>query len=151
MTQVWHWLALGFLLMTVEIFAPSFASLLLGLAALAVGALVYLGFVESVPWQITLWLLLSLLLVGIWLRFINPHVRLRTRAGLGAGQIVGEVGMIVSAPVSGRLGRVRFAVPKAGAGEWACRAQDDALLPLGTRVVVVDILGNELVVAPKSS
>ena len=57
-----------------------------------------------------------------------------------------ETGMIVVQPFTHREGRVRFSVPVFGADEWPCRSLNDIALTVGERVIVVDVIGNELLV-----
>ena len=73
----------------------------------------------------------------------------RTKAGLGGSAIIGETGMIIVAPYitdnTVQAGKVRFSTPKLGSDEWFCRTEDE-MLEVGERVVVTDIIGNELLV-----
>lgn len=146
MIEPWHWLVLGFLLMIVEMFIPTFASLWFGAAAIIVAALSWLLPVPLVI-QVLVWLTLSILFMFAWVKYIKPLSINRTKAGLGGGVIIGEVGMIVVKPQSGKLGVVRFNVPIVGADEWACRTSDETV-EVGDRVIVTDISGNELIVMP---
>lgn len=142
----WHWLILGLLLLIAELLLPSFACLWFGVAAIIVA-----GVALFVPWSfltlVILWLSLSTLFCLAWFKFINPKIKMRTRAGLGASAIIGDTGMLLRVPVLEQSGIVRFNIPKAGASEWACRSSDQ--LQVGDRVVVLDIIGNELLVAKK--
>lgn len=144
--EPWHWLVLGGILIILEMFLTTFAALWFGVAALIV-ALVSWLFPVPVVIQIVLWLILSVLMVFIWFKYIKPLSVDRTKAGLGGSIIIGEKGMIIRAPSDNQTGTVRFSVPIVGAAEWQCRSRDEPL-EVGQRVVVVDIMGNELVVAP---
>ncbi len=146
MIEPWHWLVLGFLLMIAEIFIPTFASLWFGAAAIIVAALAWL---LPVPLflQVIIWLTLSVIFMFAWAKYIKPLSIDRTKAGLGGSVIIGETGMIVVKPQDGIPGRIRFNVPIVGADEWFCRTIDETV-EVGDRVVVTDITGNELVVAP---
>ncbi len=146
MIEPWHWLVLGFLLMIAEIFIPTFASLWFGAAAIIVAALSWLLPVPLIL-QVIIWLALSVLFMFAWVKYIKPLSVDRTKAGLGGSVIIGETGMIVVKPQAGKLGMVRFNVPIVGADEWPCRTNDEAV-EVGDRVVVTDISGNELIVAP---
>lgn len=142
--EPWHWLLLGGILLILEIFTTTFASLGFGLAALIVGVLVWM---LPIPLflQVFIWLLLSILFVFIWFRFIKPLSVDRTKAGLGGSVIIGETGLLLAKPLPDQLGTVRFSVPIVGADEWQCRTLDEDL-KVGDRVVVTDISGNELMV-----
>lgn len=146
--EPWHWLVFGIVLMIGEMFVPTFALLWFGAAAVIVALLSFVmpfGFLL----QVIVWLALTLVFCVGWFKFIKPLSRDRTKAGLGASVIIGDIGMIIKAPTLAQTGTVRFSTPKAGASEWACRSQDDTPLAVGDRVSIVNVLGNELLVTKK--
>ena len=145
MLEPWHWLVLGFVLLIVEIFVPTFVSLWFGAAAIIVAALSWLIPIP-VSVQIIIWLILSATFLLAWFKFIKPLSADRTKAGLGGSVIIGETGMIIVAPQPERVGTVRFSVPIVGAAEWMCRTLGEQVA-VGDRVVVTDIIGNELIVS----
>lgn len=145
MIEPWHWLVLGFSLMIAEIFIPTFASLWFGTAAVIVAALAWLLPIPLL-FEVIIWLSLSVLFMFAWVKYIKPLSVNRTKAGLGGSVIIGETGMIVVKPQGDALGTVRFNVPIVGADEWLCRTTGD-VVEIGDRVVVTQIIGNELVVA----
>ena len=149
MIEPWHWLVLGFLLLIIEMFVPTFASLWFGAAAIIVAALSWLIPI-SLSIQIIIWLVLSAIFLLAWFKYIKPLSVDRTKAGLGGGVIVGETGMIIVQPQSDRAGVVRFSVPIVGAAEWMCRTNGEQVA-VGDRVIVTDIVGNELVVSSMTS
>ena len=140
-----HWLVLGFVLLIIEMFVPTFASLWFGGAAIIVAALAWLLPI-SVSMQIIIWLVLSAIFLLAWFKFIKPLSVDRTKAGLGGSVIIGETGMIIVAPQLERAGVVRFSVPIVGAAEWMCRTSGEQVA-VGDRVIVTDIVGNELIVS----
>ena len=145
MIEPWHWLVLGFLLLIIEMFVPTFASLWFGAAAIIVAALSWLLPI-SIPVQIIAWLVLSAIFLLAWFKFIKPLSVNRTAAGLGGSVIIGETGMIIVQPQPDRAGIVRFSVPIVGAAEWMCRTRGE-LVSVGDRVIVTDVVGNELIVS----
>ena len=145
MLEPWHWLVLGFLLLIIEMFVPTFASLWFGAAAIIVAALLWLIPIP-VSVQIIIWLVLSAIFLVAWFKFIKPLSVDRTKAGLGGSVIIGETGMIIVAPQPERAGMVRFSVPIVGAAEWMCRTSGEQVA-VGDRVIVTDIVGNELIVS----
>ncbi|MGP5537193.1 NfeD family protein [Psychrobacter glacincola] len=149
MIEPWHWLVLGFILLIIEMFVPTFASLWFGAAAIIVAALSWLLPIP-VSVQIIIWLVLSAIFLLAWFKFIKPLSLDRTKAGLGGSVIVGETGMIIVQPQPDRAGTVRFSVPIVGAAEWMCRTTGEPVA-VGDRVVVTDIVGNELVVSSMKS
>lgn len=144
--EPWHWLVLGVVLIISEMFLTTFATLWFGVAAVIVALLAWLLPISEFI-QIVLWIMLSIIMVVAWFKFIKPLSIDRTKAGLGGGVIIGELGMIVIRPTPDRVGTVRFSVPIVGATEWMCRTRGEEV-EVGQRVVVVDVVGNELVVAP---
>ena len=140
-----HCLVLGFVLLIIEMFVPTFASLWFGGAAIIVAALAWLLPI-SVSMQIIIWLVLSAIFLLAWFKFIKPLSVDRTKAGLGGSVIIGETGMIIVAPQLERAGVVRFSVPIVGAAEWMCRTSGEQVA-VGDRVIVTDIVGNELIVS----
>ena len=149
MIEPWHWLVLGFILLIIEMFVPTIASLWFGAAAIIVATLSWLLPI-SVSVQIIIWLVLSAILLLAWFKFIKPLSVDRTKAGLGGSVIVGETGMIIVQPQPDRAGTVRFSVPIVGAAEWMCRTTGEPVA-VGDRVVVTDIVGNELIVSSMKS
>lgn len=145
MLEPWHWLVLGCVLLIVEMFVPTFASLWFGAAAIIVAALLWLIPIP-VSVQIIIWLVLSAIFLVAWFKFIRPLSVDRTKAGLGGSVIIGETGMIIVAPQPERAGMVRFSVPIVGAAEWMCRTSGEQVA-VGDRVIVTDIVGNELIVS----
>ena len=145
MLEPWHWLVLGFVLLIIEMFVPTFASLWFGGAAIIVAALAWLLPI-SLSMQIIIWLVLSAIFLLAWFKFIKPLSVDRTKAGLGGSIIIGETGMIIVAPQLERAGVVRFSVPIVGAAEWMCRTSGEQVA-VGDRVIVTDIVGNELIVS----
>lgn len=114
-------------------------------AAIIVAALLWLIPIP-VSVQIIIWLVLSAIFLVAWFKFIRPLSVDRTKAGLGGSVIIGETGMIIVAPQPERAGMVRFSVPIVGAAEWMCRTSGEQVA-VGDRVIVTDIVGNELIVS----
>ncbi len=145
--DVWQgWLVFGLLVMMVEMALPTFTALWLGAAALLVALLTWLLPGWSLMMQVLMWLGLSVILLLLWFKKIRPLARNRKLTAHGQEALLGQIGTLVQVPVNGRQGRVRFAVPLMGSDEWLCRCTEP--LALGERVQVMQIFGNELLVAP---
>lgn len=142
--EPWHWLVFGIVLMTAEMFVPTFFLLWFGVGAVLTATL---GFMMPLSFfaMMLLWLGLSILFIVLWFKLIQPKFKNRTKAGLGASVIIGETGLLIKVPSDTQAGMVRFATPKAGSSEWACRSAD--MLAVGDRVQILDIIGNELLIA----
>lgn len=139
----WHWLALGVLLMLVEILVPGVVFLWLGIAGVLTGLL--LAAVPELDWQVQLVVFAVLSVAAIFLgrRFVafrqgptdHPTLNRRGRS------MVGTRATLRDATVSGR-GRVRI-----GDTMWALRlAEAGSDLSAGTEVAVVEVDGVTLVV-----
>lgn len=146
--QPWHWLVFGLMLAMLELFVPSFFLLWFGISAIITALLVWMLSLSLVV-AVSIWLVLSIITCVLWFKLIQPNIKTRTTAGLGGSVIIGEVGILTKTPIDGQVGTVRFAIPKVGSDEWMCRAKEGEILQAGDRVIVVQILGNELVVAKK--
>lgn len=146
--QPWHWLVLGVVLLILEMFVPTFALLWFGTAAIVVALLSWL-LPLSVSWQVIIWLVVSVVLVVLWFKYIKPMAKDRTKAGLGGSAFIGEVGMIIVSPQQNGKGVIRFSVPLLGSDEWECQSEQP--LAVGDRAKIVNIAGNTLVVAPTTS
>lgn len=140
----WHWIVLGFALMLLEIFLPTFTALWFGAAAVLVGGLLWLMPNLPLPLQLLLWAALSAALTWAWFRYLKPLSVDRTKAGMSREAILGEVGQVLRLPVGEERGVVRFPAPVLGDDEWLFISQD--VLQLGDRVRVVDVSGNALMV-----
>ncbi len=143
----WVWIALGMVLVILEIFVPNFVIVWFGVAAILVGLLRTVT-EPSLTYQLVFWALLSLALLGLWFLFIKPRMADKTKAGLSREAVLGAVGHVMEPPEGHKRGKVRFSVPLLGAEEWPCLVQEGKVVAMGDRVQVVDIVGNVLVVCP---
>lgn len=146
--EPWHWFVFGVILCIAEIILPTFFLLWFGAAAIVVSLLSFITPFSLVTTTF-IWLIISVVFCVSWFKFIQPRIKTRTKAGLGASAIIGETGILIQAPTANQTGKVRFSTPKAGASEWVCRSLDDLPLEIGDRVSIVNIFGNELLVAKK--
>ena len=140
----WHWIVFGIGLMLMEIALPSFTALWFGAGAVVVGGLLFLFPQISMTTQVVLWTVLSSVLVWLWFRYLKPMAIDKTKAGLSLESIVGEVGQVLTVPIKGRRGKLRFPAPVLGSDEWLFISQDE--LAAGDRVRVTDVSGNSLIV-----
>lgn len=145
----WHWLVFGMLLIITEIFVPNFTIVWFGLAAIVVSGLMLIFPSISLTWQLFIWALASCAMTFLWFKYIKPRMVDRTHAGIARESILGQTGQVIKAPVDGRNGVLRFAVPMLGSDEWAFFCNEP--VATGDRVVVKEISGNTLIVTPASS
>jgi len=139
----WHWIVGGIVLVLAELVIPSFFIVWFGLGALLTGLLT-LAFDLSVTAQLATWTLASLAMVGLWFRVFKQSF-VKTRVGTADGEVIGEIGLLVSAVAPFERGKVRFQRPVLGSEEWVCLA--DTAIAAGERVKVVAVEGSFLKVS----
>lgn len=143
----WHWILLGFALAALEIFLPSFMMLWFGVAAIAVGGLLFLIPTLSFTAQLFLFTALAIGATVAWFKFIRPLSKDKTQAGLGRESIIGQAGMVLKLPVDGQRGTLRLPAPILGNDEWLFLLKNPEIpLAIGDRVRIIDVSGNSLVV-----
>jgi inner membrane protein len=137
----WFWLSLGLILGAVEILAPGFFLMWLGLAAILVGLLSWLLPGMIVPMQVALFAIFSVLTVYAGKKFLrdNPIASTDPMLNDRGARLTGEIVTVVEAISDGR-GRV-----KVGDSEWNARGTDAAV---GARVRVTGADGAVLLVDP---
>ncbi len=139
----WHWIVGGIVLVLAELVIPSFFIVWFGLGALLTGLLT-LAFDLSLTAQLATWTLASLAMVGLWFRVFKQSF-VKTRVGTADGEVIGEIGLLVSAVAPFERGKVRFQRPVLGSEEWVCLA--DVAIAAGERVKVVAVEGSFLKVS----
>ena len=139
----WYWIVGGIVLVLAELVIPSFFIVWFGLGALLTGLLT-LAFGLAVTAQLATWTLASLAMAGLWFRVFKQSF-VKTRVGTADGEVIGEIGLLVSAVAPFERGKVRFQRPVLGSEEWVCLA--DAAIAAGERVKVVAVEGSFLKVS----
>ena len=98
----------------------------------------------SLTAQIGVWIVASVVMVVLWFRVFKPS-RYKTLIGTAAGEVIGEIGLLVSAVAPFQRGKVRFQRPILGTEEWVCMAE--SAIAAGERVRVVSVEGSFIKVA----
>ncbi len=138
----WHWVVLGIVLASLEIFVPSFILLWLGIAAILVGVLLW--FVPiALSTQLFLWTGLSTLLLLLWFLYFRRTPRFRV--GQSEDEYAHIAGRIVEV-LDARRYRAEFDLPVLGDRVWIVESQEP--LRSGDRVEVVKVYGQILRVKP---
>lgn len=140
----WHWLLIGLLLVTAEIFVSGFVLFWFGLAALFMGVLLLVADIP-ITLQLLLWAGVSIGLVIGWYKVIRPKWKDRTTSGMASEALMGQVGLALESNTHGRRGRLKFPAPILGEEEWPFICNDE--VAIGDRVRVTEISGNTLIVA----
>ena len=137
----WHWIAFGLVLLTLETFSGTFLMLGLGLAAIVVGVIDVL-FPLSIQMELTIWMLLSLLSIVLWFKYMKDNSVESSGQSNYALDTQGTVTKTIS--LNGR-GTVRFDKPVLGNTTWIATSQEE--LDINTRVKIVEIKGQLIQVA----
>jgi hypothetical protein len=130
----WHWLALGLILIALELAASGgFYILFFGVAAVVVAALSFLGI--SGPTWVEL-LLFSVLSVVSLVFFRNPMLRWMKldKGGGDVDSLVGETAIATQSIGAGEIGRVELR-----GTSWSARNRGSETLTTGRRCVVVAV------------
>jgi membrane protein implicated in regulation of membrane protease activity len=135
----WYWIVGGLGLVLAELATATFFIVWFGLGALLVGLVALFAPDLSLTAQVILWVLASLAMVFAWFRVFRAD-QVNTRAGTAAGDVIGEVGLLVSGVAPFTKGSVRFQRPVLGADEWVCLS--DESIAAGERVRVVSVEGS---------
>ena len=135
----WHWVLGG-----LGLVLPSFFVIWFGLGALLVGLSMLALPTLSLTAQIALWITTSVMMVVLWFSVFKRSQH-KTLIGTAAGEVIGEVGLLVSAVEPFQRGKVRFQRPLLGAEEWVCMAE--SAITAGERVRVVSVEGSFIKVA----
>lgn len=139
----WHWWILAGLCLLVELLAPGFIFLWLGISAGLVGLVLLLLPALGWQWQVLVFTGLALASVPLWLRLRRrPPPGAAGRLNRRAEACIGELGILEQPLAQGRHGRVRL-----GDTTWAAVGPD---LPAGSRVRVTGAAGTVLRVEPAS-
>lgn len=136
----WHWAVGGIALILAELAVPSFVLVWFGLGALAVALAMAVAGIGLTA-QLTIWLIVSLVLVVGWFKVFKPSMH-KTRIGMADADVIGEVGLLVHDVAPFAKGQVRFQKPILGAEQWDCIA--DEAIGSGERVRVLAVEGSFL-------
>ncbi len=138
----WHiWVILGIIFVIIEIFDPSFFFLSLGTGAIITGLLTLFPFVQRYLWlQVFIFAIISFL-AFLSMRKLGKKVLANPGPETNVFALKGKLAHVTKAiPANGR-GYV-----KVGGEEWVAITQDHSALAINTKVEILDIDGNKLVV-----
>jgi len=140
----WHWAVAGIVLILAELAVPAFVLVWFGLGALLVALFAAVVPGASLTTQLALWLVASVVLVGLWFKVfkLGSH---KTRIGMADANVIGEAGLLARDVAPFEKGEVRFQKPLLGTDTWPCIA--DEAIKSGERVKVVSVEGSFLKVA----
>jgi hypothetical protein len=137
----WHWIILGLVLLTIEMFTATFMMLGLGLSAIIVGV-IDVVYPISLETEIILWIILSLLSIAIWFKYMQD----KTKENSGQSNYSLEtLGMVEEKIIINGKGIVRFDTPVLGNTTWTATAKEN--LDKDTRIRIVMVKGQLIEVA----
>ena len=140
----WHWEIAGLALVLLELAVPAFFVIWFGFGAMLVGLVLLLAPGLALSAQIGVWVLASVAMTVLWFRVFKRSQH-KTLVGTAAGEVIGEIGLLVSAVAPFERGKVRFQRPVLGAEEWVCMAE--SAIAAGERVRVLSVEGSYVKVA----
>lgn len=141
--EPWKWIAAGLALAALELVVPSFTIIWFGLSAVVVGLISFLPGMQSLPVQLALWAVLSIVFTFAWFKFFRQETK--TLSGQSKEAIIGKSGVVIKVNDSTfHSGVIRFPIAVLGSDEWPYVT--DELLQTGDRGVITDIAGGKLVV-----
>lgn len=140
----WHWWALGFLFLVIEMTLPGFFFLFTGVAAGVVGVILLLAPGLGWQFQLLLFAVISVASITGWRIYVkkNPHETDEPTLNQRGAQYVGRV-FVLEADMS--LGRGKIQVDDT---TWRAEYEAGKDVPAGSRVKVVGIEGTTLKVEP---
>lgn len=130
----WHWLALGLILIALELAASGgFYIIFFGVAAVVIAALSFLGLAGPTWFEL---LLFSVLSVVSLLFFRNPMLRWMKldKGASDVDSLVGETAVVTQSIPAGEIGRVELR-----GTSWSARNRGTETLSTGRRCVVVGV------------
>jgi hypothetical protein len=142
----WHWLALGLILIALELAASGgFYIIFFGVAAVVIAALSLVGVAGPVWLQL---LLFSILAIISLLFFRNPMLRWMKldRAASDVDSLVGETAVVTQSIAAGDVGRVELR-----GTSWTARNRGTETLTTGRRCVVVAVDRLMLIIEPEGA
>ena len=129
----WHWLALGLILIALELAASGgFYIIFFGIAAVAISALVMFGIAEAMWVQLALFSVLSVVSLQL---FRGPLMRMLNVQGPDTvDTLIAETGTAQQDIPPGEIGRVELR-----GSSWSARNKGASALTTGQRCVVIRV------------
>jgi membrane protein implicated in regulation of membrane protease activity len=134
----WHWIVLGLILVVSEIVMPLFIVIWFGLSAMIVG-LMDLAFSTSFMTELLVWIVLSVVFLGLWFAFFKD----KSVSKSGQSDMALDTKGIVTETIrEHEKGKVRFDAPVLGSSKWFAVADEE--LEVGTSIHIIDVKGQLL-------
>jgi|WetSurMetagenome_2_1015567.scaffolds.fasta_scaffold906538_1 membrane protein implicated in regulation of membrane protease activity len=139
-----YWVAIGIICVIIEIFYPAFFFLSIGIASIITGVLASLHIISSfIVLQIVIFGIVSIL-TFLSMKKLGKKVIAEPTKPTNVYALIGQFGTVTTnIPASGR-GHVKI-----GGEEWSATSQTGEALATGTKVVIVALDGNKVIVEIK--
>lgn len=132
------WMIIGIICIIIEIFDPAFFFFSLGIAAIVTGLLSLL--VQSTALQILIFVILSFISF-LLMRKLGKKVLSVTDKDTNVYALKGKPGVVTKAIPENGKGYVKI-----GGEEWSAVEVDNKAIDLNSKITVLDIEGNKLIV-----
>lgn len=139
--EIWLiWMILAAIFIVGEIFTAGFFIMWFGVGAAVSGLAALIG-VESIGWQLAIFVFISLFLVLISRNLANKMTK-EQPAGIGADRFIGKQAVVIE-EIDGVKGTGRVRMDRE---EWRAESETGDIIPVNTRVETVQIEGTHLIV-----
>lgn len=141
----WYWLLLGLVLLAVELTTPGgFYIFFFGLAALTVGALAGLEWLNTAWLQWLVFSILSLISLFLFRNSLLAWMNAREPVGQDVDSMVGETAVLIEELPAGAVGKVELR-----GTTWSARNAGQTVLTKGRRARVERVEGLTLWIKPE--
>jgi len=137
----WHWIILGLIILTLEIFTGTFIMLGIGLSAIFVGIIDVL-YPISLETELIVWMFLSILSILIWFKYMKDQT---TETSGQSNYSLDTLGVVMEEIIINGRGKVRFDTPVLGNSIWHATAKEN--LEKDSRIQIVTVKGQLIEVA----
>jgi len=139
----WHWWILAAALIIMEVFAPGAFFLWLGIAAVAVGGVVYVSPEIDWEYQLLMFSVLSVISIVVWRKYFRATPTITDQPNLNrrGQQYVGRV-FTLKEPIVDGIGKIHV-----DDSTWKVRGES---CPVGTQVEVTGVDGTILEIVCKT-
>lgn len=141
---MWIWVAIGLLLLAVEMATGTIYVLWFGISALCVAVATWVFPQMSPAIQFVIFAALSLGSLAIWKTFYKK-TETHSRIGQAQGEEIGRTGTVIEPVNANHNGKISFAQGLMGSREWTAVANE--VIEVGSQAKVVAVEGNALRIA----
>ncbi len=119
------WLAIGIVLMAVEIIMPGFIIFWFGIGAVITAALVYVGLLQSELSQWFCFFISSGAFLAFWFGYLKDRVKVKTADDALDVTLVGKRGKCIEDIIPPQIGEVELFEPFHGVKVWKAQSNEE--------------------------